>query len=428
MYGILLTKNTTFIIGPVAEVLGYLMNVIFEMLDKIGIPNIGLSIIIFTIVINAVMLPLTVRQQKFSKFSAKMNPELQVVRKKYEGRKDNDSMMAMNQETQAIYAKYGVSPSGSCIQLAIQMPILFALYRVIYSMPAYVTKIREAFTPLIDELMLQDGAIEVVQNFSTSSMYSKQFTNELFLAGDSEYIANTLIDCLNRASSSDFLSLAEQFPNIVDELAQALIILNHYNNFLGLNIADSPSFIIQNAFASGAWLSIIGALMIPVLAGLSQWINTKLMPQTAQATGSDENSMAASMKMMNNIMPLMSAFFCLTFPSGMGIYWIAGAVVRCIQQVIINKHIDKIDVDALIAKNIEKNNKKREKAGLPPQTVTSNAKVTTRNVEPNKKSMSIEEKEAAIKKSNDYYAKNGKEGSIASKANMVKYYNEKNNK
>ena len=62
--------------------------------------------------------------------------------------------MAMNQETQAVYAKYGVSPTGSCVQLLIQMPILFSLYRVIYAMPAYVSKIKEAFYPLIEKVII----------------------------------------------------------------------------------------------------------------------------------------------------------------------------------------------------------------------------------------------------------------------------------
>lgn len=86
------------------------------------------------------MMPLTIKQQKFSKLSAKMNPELQAIRNKYKNRTDTDSQMQMNAETQAVYAKYGVSPTGSCLQLFIQMPILFALYEVIYSIPSFVTK------------------------------------------------------------------------------------------------------------------------------------------------------------------------------------------------------------------------------------------------------------------------------------------------
>ena len=145
MSGILLTQYNGAILGPIAKVLGLLMEGIFNVLNIIGIPNIGLSIIIFTIVIYLLLMPLTFKQQKFSKLSAKMNPEIQAIQAKYKNKKDNDSMMAMNQETQAVYAKYGVSPSGSCVQLLIQMPILLALYKVIYAMPAYVGKIKEAF-------------------------------------------------------------------------------------------------------------------------------------------------------------------------------------------------------------------------------------------------------------------------------------------
>ena len=166
---ILLTQNTTPIIGQVAWLLGKIMNAIFYVIDFIGIPNIGLAIILFTIVVNLLMTPLNIKQQKFSKLSAKMNPELQAIEAKYKGRKDNDSMMAKNQEIQLVYAKYGVSPSGSCVQLLIQMPILFALYRVIYSMPAYVTKIGNTFRVLADKIISVDGG-GFLQNSGSDSI------------------------------------------------------------------------------------------------------------------------------------------------------------------------------------------------------------------------------------------------------------------
>ena len=83
MTGIILTQYNGKIIGPIAKLLGYLMNAIFEFLNMIKIPNIGLSIIIFTIVIYLLLMPLTIKQQKFSKLSAKMNPELQAIQKRY---------------------------------------------------------------------------------------------------------------------------------------------------------------------------------------------------------------------------------------------------------------------------------------------------------------------------------------------------------
>ena len=442
MTGIVLTQYDGLILGPIAKVLGYIMEGVFFFLDFIGIPNVGLSIILFTIVIYLLMMPLTIKQQKFSKLSAKMNPELQAIQAKYKNKKDNDSMMAMNAETQAVYAKYGVSPSGSCVQLLIQMPILFALYRVIYAMPAYVGKIKEVFFPLVTNLITQAGSLEFLQTFKNTAMYSRQIANEAFVEGvaDNIYVQNTYIDILNKASTTEFASIADKFPNLANDVENTLSYLNRYNNFLGINIGNSPSYMVSEAWnAEGGiqWILIIAAFIIPVLSAVTQWINTKLMPQADSSSQNDQqNTMAQSMKMMNTMMPLMSAFFCYTLPAGMGLYWIAGSVVRSIQQIVINKKIDKIDIDDLIKKNEDKRIKKLEKAGIDPKTLNKNATLSTRNVNTSKSSISTkakttslsqEEKDEAMKKSTEYYNKNAKPGSLAAKANMVRQYNERKN-
>ena len=84
------------------------------------------------------MLPMQIKQQKFSKLNSVMTPEIQKIQKKYQGKKDQQSQLAQQEEIKAVYDKYGTSPTGSCLQLLIQMPILFALYRVIMNVPAYV--------------------------------------------------------------------------------------------------------------------------------------------------------------------------------------------------------------------------------------------------------------------------------------------------
>jgi len=425
--GILMTQNSGAILGPIARILGYLMDGIFNFTEVIGIPNIGLSIILFTIVIYGLMTPLTYKQQKFSKLSAKMNPEIQAIQKKYKGKKDNDSVMAMNAETQAVYAKYGVSPTGSCVQLAIQMPILFALYRVIYAIPAYVGRVKEAFFPLVDKLYTQSGSAEFIQSFKSSNMFSKQFTNELFTSGDADYIKNTFIDCLNRATSSEWASIADKFPSIATDVDNTVKTLAKYNNFLGLNISDSPSYIIKDAFSSGSYLLIIGAILIPALAAFTQWFNVKLMPQQPSSGNEQMDSMQASMKTMNVMMPIMSAVFCFTLPCGMGIYWIAGAVVRTIQQIIINKQIDKMDINKVIEKNKDKAAKKVEKQKEQMEKMSQYADMNTKKLNSSNSLYSVEEKEAAYEKAMNS-AKNAKPGSIAAKANLVREYNEKNTK
>lgn len=433
---ILLTQDTGKILGPISKLLGYIMEGIFFVIDKIGIPNIGLAIILFTIVMYLLMMPLTIKQQKFSKLQVKMNPELQAIQAKYKNKKDNDSMMAMNMETKAVYAKYGVSPTGSCVQLIIQMPVLFALYRVINNMPAYVSKIKEAFFPLVDNLIKQAGSADLLKSFSQAGMYAKQFENESFVSGVTTYVQNTFIDVLNKASSAEWLSIKDTFPNLTEDVDHTLGLLNQYNNFLGLNIANSPSFIVKESISTGSYLMVIAALSIPVLSAVTQWINVKLMPQ--QDTQSDgkndqQNTMAQSMKTMNMMMPVMSAIFCYTLPAGLGLYWVAGAVVRSIQQVVINRHIDKMDLDEIIRKNEGKAKKKMEKAGVKAEQMAAYANMNTKKVNTISKAasgsvMTAEEKAEAVKKSTEYYNKNAKPGSMMSKANMVKQYNEKNNR
>ncbi len=434
MSNILLTKDTGAILGPVSKLLGYIMEGIFFVIDKIGVPNIGLAIILFTIVIYLLLMPLTIKQQKFSKLSAKMNPELQEIQKKYKNKKDNDSMMAMNMETQAVYAKYGVSPSGSCIQLLIQMPILLALYRVIYNIPAYVGKVKDAFFPLVDKLIAEQGSVEFLRGFSNANMFAKQFENENFTGGVTSYVQNTFVDVLNKASSAEWLSLKENFSTLSTDIDHTTSLLDQYNNFLGLSMSNSPSFTFGEARDSGSVLMMIAAFSIPVLAALTQWINVKLMPQQETNTDNEQqNTMAQSMKTMNMVMPIMSAIFCYTLPAGMGLYWVAGAVVRSIQQILINKHIDKMDLDELIKKNEEKAKKKMEKAGKNAEKMTAYANMNTKNAGMASKAsvspkLSQEEKEELVKKSTEYYNKNAKPGSMMAKANMVRQYNEKNNK
>ncbi|MCR5303410.1 MAG: YidC/Oxa1 family membrane protein insertase [Lachnospiraceae bacterium] len=436
----LLTKSSTFLIGhPIADILGMLMNGIFNVLYALGIQNtglsiIGMSIIVFTIVIYMALLPLTIKQQKFAKLQSRMSPELQAIQNKYRDKKDNDSMIMMNQETKAVYARYGVSPTGSCVQLLIQMPILFALYQVIYNMPAYVTKIRMIFVELVNELMGVSGSAEFLQTFSSAARYSKQFTNEAFTSGNTEYISNTYIDVLNRASSADWTSLAQKYPEMESLINQTHNALINLNSFGGLDIGEAPRDLLMNSWQAGAYGLAIGALLIPVLAALTQFINVKLMPQQNSGSNRDNKNdqaeqMAQQMKIMNNIMPLMSAMFCFTLPAGMGVYWISGSVVRSVQQVLINKHIDKMDIEAVIAANEEKAKKKIEKEGVKAEELKKYSSLSTKALYNGKgadnkdyrKNTDNSSDTSSSEQSETYVSDDP--NSLFAKVNMVKEYN-----
>ncbi len=442
MNSLFLTQDDGMIIGLVAKVLGKIMDIIFNVIDMIGIPNIGLAIILFTIVVNLLMLPLTMKQQKFSKLSAKMNPEINAIRDKYKGKQDTDSQMAMNQEIQMVYNKYGVSPSGSCVQLLIQMPILFALYRVIAAIPAYVGKIKDAFTVLADKIIsvdngafLQNSGVETIKN--TIAMYGKNIKD-----GN---MTNGIIDVLNKLSSTDMEIIANHYGlNGLTHNGELILssetvtgLLDTYNSFLGLNIGNSPSHIVKTAFAAGAWGLVIGAISIPVLSAVTQWINVKLMPQqnSDKKKTQEESAMESSMKTMNMIMPLMSAWFCYTLPCGMGLYWVAGSVVRGILQIVTNKHFDKMDFDEIIKKNEVKSAQKLEKMQKQQEMINAYANMNTKNIQ-NRANISTGVNNNTAKtstsnntnKTNISSSSSAKPGSMMAKANMVKEYNERNNK
>lgn len=400
MFNLVLTKSTTFIIGPISTLLGKIMEWLYNFFNTMGIANIGLCIILFTIIVKAIMIPLTVKQQKFSKLSAMMNPEIQAVQKKYKGKKDNESMVKMQQETKAVYAKYGTSPTGSCLQLAIQMPILFALYNVIRNVPAYVPKVHSYYENIRN--ILTDGYITDKLDVAIKNV-------------DAATITNKVIDKLAQFSDTNWSDLLSKFTDSSSIIQTNLDHINSINSFLGMNISQSPWELVKEG--------VIFAIAIPILAGLSQWFSTRLMT-SMQSMNMDDNPMASSMKMMNTTMPIISTLFSFTLPTGLGIYWVASSVFQVVSQVVINAYFNKVDMNDVIKKNVEKAKKKQKRKGVSAAQVSNAANYSTKKIPQPK------ENTDADKKTNTERAPQGnvKPGSLAAKANMVRQYNDKNNK
>ncbi len=405
------------ILGPIATVLGYIMDILFKFTSQFGIFNIGLCIILFTIVMKMLMLPLTIKQQKSTKLMSVMNPEIQAIQKKYKGKTDNESMQRQNVEIQAVYEKYGTSMTSGCLPLLIQMPILLALYRVIYNIPAYVPSVRVYFDNVVTPLMGQAGYVEKLQGIAditkaaaVNSLDKFDFTS-----------ADKLVDLFYKFTTAQWQELENLFPAISSIISENAGIIERMNSFLGLNLAEAPGWM-----PSVAWL-------IPILAALSQWISAKLM-SGQQPKADPDNPMAQSMQTMMVTMPLFSAFICVTLPAGLGIYWIATSVVQIIQQLFVNSYMDKVDIDEMVKKNLEKVNKKRAKQGLPPQKISQNATASLKSIkdEQEKEKQAEEQKKEKIAKqieeSSKYYNTNAKPGSLAAKAAMVQKYNEAHEK
>lgn len=408
------------------------MDLLFRLTSSVGILNIGLCIILFTLVVKILMFPLTIKQQKSSKLMAVMQPEIQAIQNKYKGKTDNESMMKMNVETKAVYEKYGTSMTGGCLQLVIQLPILFALYRVIYNIPAYVSSVKIYFMQVVYAITnvsniadLPEGAGASLLQFATDhNIPLTGITKIGDLVGDTgEVLGNKMVDILYKLNPEQWGELANRFPEAAAVITENSAAIEKMNSFLGINLATNPW---QGFAPSAAWL-------IPILAGVSQWLSAKLM--MSNQPQQDENSTSAQMmKQMNVMMPLMSVFFCFTFPAAIGIYWVASSVFQIIQQLIVNAYLEKVDMDEMIKKNLEKANAKRAKKGLPPQKISQSATVNVKNIqaaqqrEEQARNEKLEKTKQQVKESNEYYNKDANPGSLASKAAMVAKYNEKHNK
>lgn len=437
MSDILLTAYPGSILGPIAKLLGMLMDWIYSGISNITggrVESVVLSIVIITIIIYMCLLPLTIKQQKFSKLSQKMQPEMQAIQAKYKNKKDQASMMAMQEETQLLYQKYGISPMGSCVQMLIQMPILFALYRVFYNIPAYLSGVKGSFTGLVDQIKgvdnYSDTLVQLMEKYNvvTSSGLNASNVASKLADASGDTLNNYIIDILYKLPSKGWDALLDGkffdgIQSVVEKTHDALL---HFNYFLGLNISDTPWYIIKSNFTDkpDKWLLfVILALLIPVLSYLTQMINIKLMPQATN--GNDQ--MASQMKMMNLMMPLMSLFFCFTVPVGLGIYWICSALVRGIQQFFVNRHIENLDLEAVMVKNEEKAKNKRKKMGLSEDYIKKAAQIKTKSIDSKANVSASADTEEKLAKAAEYKA-NAKAGSLASKANMVKEFNERNSR
>lgn len=381
------------ILKPFAWVFGVIMNAIYELVSLLNVHSIAVCVIIFTFVTKMLMLPLTIKQQKSAKLSSRMNPEIMKINEKYKGKKDEASMRKQQAEMQAVYEKYGSTPMSGCLPMLISLPIMFALYRVIYAIPAYVNDIYvmygtiadqilniqgygqamlsfmmenninvSKFKPVIDVVtadsgitynaiaLTKDNLVDIMYQFNTSSWAAFKDTADWLGKIDTTKIIQNFslgitADSLQTIDTAAFTALMPNIENSVTEIVSV-------NSFLGgLNILNAPGWSFPG-------------IIIPILAAVSQFVQSKVSMAASGQQNNVDNPTAQSMKVMNYMMPIMSMFFCAMLPICVGLYWVASAVFGAIQTIFINRYMVKIDVDDLIEQNAAKVAKKRAKQGV----------------------------------------------------------------
>lgn len=407
-------------LGPFCWLLGKILNLIYEGFASIGIENLALCIIAFTVVVKLILLPFTLRQQKSTKINQYIQPEIQKIQKKYKNKTDQESMLKQQQETQEVYRKYGTSMTSGCLLSFIQLPIIYALYRVIYNIPAYVPAIKQLYTPIAEQILKVNDYSTILTTFVSDNKINtaSKAINTLSKLDAGAVTDNNIIDVISQFSLSQwesFGNLVTEHTGLIDAIATNVPHINNLNQFiLGINISEAPGWKIS-------W-----ALLIPITAALFQFLSTKVMP-SPQTDSSDPTAAqtAAMSKSMLYMMPIMTLFFCITLPAGIGIYWSMSALISLLIQVGINIYYDKIaDMDKILEKQMEKAKKKKKKnkksfmekmmeaAGAAESTSNSANSVAGTNLKSYNNTSSANSETVTYRK-----------GSIASKANIMQQYN-----
>ncbi len=322
--------------------------------------NYGVAIILFTILIKAVLMPLTVKQQRSMLKTQKLQPLLMELQRKYANDKEK-----LNQETMKLYQKYQVNPMSGCLPLLIQLPILMMLYWVVRKPVVYIMGFGE------DEVWRIVSAVTEWAEADSGRM-------ESFLSALNIDSMNVLTDNAYKMFGNYEIQIA-RFLNLNPEIMSNHWITEAGKNyltidfsFIGLDLSQTPNlgafFGLFIGKAHEVTMDIALLWIIPILSGLSAWLTSvitrKQSPQPQPATDKNGEEQPNPMKSMMIMMPLMSAWFAFTLPAAIGLYWIVSNILSLIQQIVLNKVInpgiteEQIEGEVIDAK---KNRKKRKK-------------------------------------------------------------------
>lgn len=323
--------------------------------------NYGVALILFTIIVKAILFPLTLKQQKSMMKTQKLQPILNELQQKYGNDKEK-----LNQETMKIYQKYKINPMSGCLPLLIQLPILLALYWVVRQPMVYIMGFGG------DEVW---RAINAIEDFSATN---PDAVNALLSSMNIEGF-NVFRD----ANYSNFgmyeiqvARFLQDYPDVMNspwitEMGRNILVLNF--DFLGIDLSQTPDLwsivglITGNIPENFGW-STVGLWLIAILSGVSAYASSKISQalQPQQQPQVDENGVekANPMKTMMIIMPIFSAWIAFTLPAAIGFYWVLSNVIQIIQQVVITKFasvdISDEEIEGEIL-NAKKNRKKRKK-------------------------------------------------------------------
>ena len=318
------------IIGPVADLMGKVYNMLFDLLhSSSSAGSLGLAIIIFTLIVKIILFPLMVKQQKSSFKMQMLQPELNKIRKKYEGKTDQMSQQRMAFEMQEFQKKNGISMLGGCLPMLIQLPILYALFYLFQNAYVDVDVIGQNYTDIANAIVNIPVTLrmEVFQPFAQSfvDMYKNV---DIIKDGFDMNNVNDVVMLISQLKTEEWATIMANLGSAGDALTPLLATKNEIETFLTIPLV------------SKAGLSFPGVI-IPIAAGVTTWLQSKIMMMMNPQQNDPSNPAAAMSKSMLYMMPIMMGFFSISMPAGLGLYWTISNIFGIIQQVILQKHYKK---------------------------------------------------------------------------------------
>lgn len=267
----------------------------------------GVALILFTLVIKLIMLPFQMKSKKSMMRMSRVSGQMQELQKRYA-----KNQAKLQEEMQKLYEEEGVNPMSGCLWSFLPFPILIALYSIIRQ-------------PITHFMMLSKDVLQtVVQSAADAGV---NLTNIVMM--DKATGTPALKDGLYQLASYGQINLVKAVQEMGLSTPEGWFDMNY--NFLGLDLTATPWEYVKSFTFTWA---VIGVILIPILAGLSQFVFSKLTMKTqpqADAAG------GASMKSMMYMMPLFSVYIAFIMPAALGVYWIAQSVFSLIQEAILNK-------------------------------------------------------------------------------------------
>ena len=289
--------------------IGYFLN---WLTTYLGFGSYIVGICIFAVIVEALMTPFAIKQQKNSIKQAKLRPKEMAIRKKYAGRNDQVTMQKVQKEIQEMYAKENFSPYSGCLPLLVQFPIIIILYNIIIN-------------PLVYVLGQSAGVSSAMSLFYSAPRAAGG-------PGHAAVSAKSTIELLSGGGIGQYEGIANfgLFSN-GDKVWESIQSIKGLPNFnIGpFDFGLAPSF---------QRFDIL--LLVPVLTFVVYFFSMKLTRKFSgqvPAAGATDRQTACSNTMMDIMMPAMSAIFTFMVPGIIGVYWMFRSVIGILKSFIMSK-------------------------------------------------------------------------------------------